>query len=80
MHKKLPAYKKGGSSALQSCLYFWWKPTRKEAGLYSSHSRKMAKKIIVLVLIFALFADTVVFAFNSGMGNFGKRQFDKVSK
>jgi hypothetical protein len=40
----------------------------------------MAKNIIVLILIFAVFADTVVFAFNSAMGNFGKRQFDKVSK
>ena len=38
----------------------------------------MMKNIIVLLFIFAVFADTVTFAFNAGMGNFGKRQLDKV--
>ena len=40
----------------------------------------MTKNIIVLIFIFVVFADTVVFAFNGGMGNFGKRQFDKISQ
>ena len=42
------------------------------------YTKKMTKNIIVLIFIFVVFADTVVFAFNGGMGNFGKRQFDKV--
>lgn len=39
------------------------------------------KNIIVLIFIFAVYADTVIFAFNAGMGNFGKRrQIDKVRR
>ena len=40
----------------------------------------MLKNIIVLIFIFAVYANTVTFAFNAGMGNFGKRQIDKVRR
>lgn len=38
------------------------------------------KNIIVLIFIFAVYANTVTFGFNAGMGNFGKRQIDKVRR
>ena len=38
----------------------------------------MTKNITLLIFIIVVFADTVVFAFNAGMGNFGKRRFDET--